>query len=302
MQLDKPSVSVIITCFNQEHLIAETLRSVAVQTLRDLEAIVVDDGSTDNSVAVVNQFIAGDPRFRLLLQENRGVAAARNTGFRAARGQFLQFLDGDDLLDPNKLELQLEQLSRQPDVSVSLCHHRFLNHATGQTSRWSFAPIQPQPLQQLLSGWHAGVSIPVHSPLYRRSIWNENEAPYPDDYRGRCEDWVFLVIVALKGTRFTSLDQELCTYRLGCNGFTATIENSCGAALEAAAYISRMLPAAEQSQFLRSVCDRTLRRYLETKRPEILTGSFHWRLGRTLTAPWRAVTVLVKKISVHVKN
>lgn len=296
MPADHADVSVVVTCFNQSRLIIETLQSVACQTHRNFECIVVDDGSSDHSTVEIEAFARKHPRFRLITQTNQGVAAARNTGFQQARGRFIQFLDGDDLIDPDKLELQLKHLELHPELSLVLCRHRFLDHRSGNLSRHHFQPIQPHPLQQLLDRWHAGVSIPVHAPLFRRSIWTTSELPYPISYRGRCEDWVFLVMVALTGAEFGSVDRELCTYRLGCSNFTADAENSCCAAIEAAVFISSLLPESARAKFFSGVCHRTLRRYLELQKPGILSESISWRIGRFLTAPLTALDRFVSAL------
>jgi glycosyltransferase involved in cell wall biosynthesis len=104
-----PRVSVIIPSFNRAHCIAGSVESVLAQSFRDLEVIVVDDGSTDNTQEVLAQF--GD-RIRVIRQANAGVSAARNAGMRAARAGWIAFLDSDDLWRPEKLQAQIECLEK----------------------------------------------------------------------------------------------------------------------------------------------------------------------------------------------
>lgn len=111
-----PLVSVIIPTYNCAHFLGQAIRSVLEQTFMDYEIIVVDDGSTDDTSAVLGQF--GD-RVRHVSQANRGNAAARNTGIALARGQWLCFLDADDMWAPRKLERQLIDLISTPGNSVS---------------------------------------------------------------------------------------------------------------------------------------------------------------------------------------
>lgn len=98
-------VSVVIPTFNRAGMVAQAVRSVLDQTHRDLECLVVDDGSTDDTPAVLAGF--GDSRLRVLSQPNRGVSAARNAGIAAATGDILALLDSDDLFLPEKIERQL---------------------------------------------------------------------------------------------------------------------------------------------------------------------------------------------------
>jgi len=104
-RLVTPTVSVVITTYNQAPYIGATIASVLDQTYRDLEIIVVDDGSTDGSEAAVAPY---QSRLHYIRQGNRGVAAARNTGIRHAKGRMLALLDGDDLWHPEKLQRQLD--------------------------------------------------------------------------------------------------------------------------------------------------------------------------------------------------
>ena len=97
-------VSVIIPVYNVENYLRQNLQSVADQTIRDIEIICVDDGSTDSSYSIIEEFAEKDSRFIPVKQENGGAGAARNNGLRRARGKYLSFLDSDDFFDPAMLE------------------------------------------------------------------------------------------------------------------------------------------------------------------------------------------------------
>src|SRR5438067_8688174 len=106
--------TVILTAFNQDWVLGQTLASVAAQTYRPLECVIVDDGSTDNTAAVVNEFVqrhSRDLTVKYIYQLNRGAQTARNVGIQASTGEFIQFLDGDDVLEPSKIESQITFLS-----------------------------------------------------------------------------------------------------------------------------------------------------------------------------------------------
>jgi glycosyltransferase involved in cell wall biosynthesis len=107
---------VIIPCFNRERFIEEAIRTVLAQTFLDFEVVVVDDGSTDGSAEVVRKIL--DERVRLIAQRNRGPSEARNSGLAGARGQWVKFLDSDDLMEPNCLKEQLECMQLAPPNSV----------------------------------------------------------------------------------------------------------------------------------------------------------------------------------------
>lgn len=115
----KMLVSVVIPAYNAAEWIAETLDSVLQQTHKDLEIVVVDDGSTDRTIEVAEECLKkGAVPYRILSQPNKSAAAARNRGWQVARGSWIQFLDADDLLHPQKLELQIAESSRRPEADV----------------------------------------------------------------------------------------------------------------------------------------------------------------------------------------
>ena len=112
-----PEISVIIPVFNGEDFIADAIQSVQAQTLRPCEIIVIDDGSTDRTSHVVEQ-LGGPVRITLLRQENRGIGAARNAGVALARGEWVAFLDADDIWYPNKLEVQVGYIEAYPGFGM----------------------------------------------------------------------------------------------------------------------------------------------------------------------------------------
>lgn len=116
-------ISVVIPLYNKEERIAHTLQSVFTQTFQDFEIVVVDDGSTDNSVEEVEKFT--DSRIRLIHQTNAGVSAARNRGIEEARGELIAFLDADDEWKPRYLETQYGLYQKYPECSVYVCNYEF---------------------------------------------------------------------------------------------------------------------------------------------------------------------------------
>ncbi len=109
-----PTISVVIPAYNAEKTILETIESVRQQTFTDFELIVIDDGSSDHTAELINAI--ADDRLRLFSYENGGLSIARNRGIDRASGEFIAFLDADDLWTPDKLELQLEALQKHPDA------------------------------------------------------------------------------------------------------------------------------------------------------------------------------------------
>jgi glycosyltransferase involved in cell wall biosynthesis len=111
-----PTISVIVPAYNAEQTILETITSVQQQTFSDFELIVINDGSTDRTLELLNT--VNDPRLKIFSYPNGGVSVARNRGIARATGEFIAFLDADDLWTPDKLDLQLAALQQQPEAGV----------------------------------------------------------------------------------------------------------------------------------------------------------------------------------------
>lgn len=139
--LNLPLVSVIIPAYNASPFIRRTLASVLAQTYDHFEVLVVDDGSTDDTVAIVQEVAAADARVRLFRQPNRGVAAARNLAIRASRGEFIAPIDADDVWYPRKIEKQVEcMLKAGPSVGVVYCWWTRIDEddqLTGYSPQWA---------------------------------------------------------------------------------------------------------------------------------------------------------------------
>jgi len=116
-----PRVSIIIPTWNRSRVLCEAVDSALAQSFTDSEVVVVDDGSTDDTAAVVAARYGPLPRVRYLRQPNAGPASARNRGVRESRGALIAFLDSDDLWEPSKLELQVDQLDRHAEAALSFC-------------------------------------------------------------------------------------------------------------------------------------------------------------------------------------
>lgn len=201
------TVSIIIPCYNYGWLLAETLDSVIAQTHQLWECIVVDDGSTDNTKAVVEQYQALDKRFSYLHQVNGGMSAARNSGLRVAKGKYIQFLDADDLIMPRKLELQSKFLAENPHVDIVYGGVRYFRHGERDQLSQSFN-MQDRPWMTPLQGKGASIlkamieenQMVTNAPLLNSSVIKK-VGMFSVKMRGM-EDWDFWVRCAAANMYF----------------------------------------------------------------------------------------------------
>ena len=205
-------ITVVVPCFNAETTLARTLASVADQTYKNIEVLIVDDGSTDSSAEIAHGFVRVDSRMRLLSQPNSGVAAARNLGIAAAEGEFIALIDADDLWQPEKLESQLPPLLDDP--SVGLVYSWFDNIDVDDGvffggSRYSFEGVV---LEQLcrFDFIGNGSNALMRTKLLRK-IGGYDPSLRARDAEG-CEDWkVALELAEL--CRFAVVERSLTGYR-----------------------------------------------------------------------------------------
>jgi glycosyltransferase involved in cell wall biosynthesis len=148
---EQPLVSVILPVYNGARFLRAALESVFSQTYRAFEVIVVDDGSVDESGAIAQSF----PEAHYIRQENQGVAAARNNGIDAARGEFFAFLDQDDLWTPEKLKVQIDYLLNHPDVGYTLTRQQYFLEPGAELPVW----FRKELLSTVHTGWVLGTLV-----------------------------------------------------------------------------------------------------------------------------------------------
>ncbi|MEV1287840.1 glycosyltransferase [Micromonospora sp. NPDC049679] len=176
-------LTVVVPIYNVERYLAECLASLAGQTYRDLDIVLVDDGSTDASAAVAQEWTAQDPRFRLLRQANQGLGAARNAGIRTATGDYLAFVDSDDVLPPYAFEVLVGALERSGS-----------DFASGNVALWTSRGLRQSPLHR---GTHRHTRLGVRlsdqrnlvydrlacNKVFRRSFWEKHGLRFPEGVR-----------------------------------------------------------------------------------------------------------------------
>jgi len=141
-------ISVVIPLYNKSLTIGNTISSVLNQSCQDFEVVIVDDGSTDNSVEVVNQYVSDSSKIRLFHQANQGVCAARNKGVYESKGEFVAFLDADDLWHPRYLELMNNMIKDKPDAGM-YCSAGFYSRYDGKGKLLRIANKYPKPSQHI---------------------------------------------------------------------------------------------------------------------------------------------------------
>ena len=189
-------VTTIIPVFNRAAMLRDAVESVLAQTYRPIEIVIVDDGSTDDTARVADALAAAHAEIRVLHQANRGVGPAREAGRLTARGEFIQYLDSDDVLYPQKFELQVAGLHEHPECGASYGWTR---------ARSADGTVEPRPVKR--TGEKLEAMFPAMleqrwwhtlTPLYRRSVVDRAGAWL--SLRNE-EDWEYDARIAALGVR-----------------------------------------------------------------------------------------------------
>jgi len=208
-----PLVSVVIPAYNAAATLDETLRSARAQTHRALEIIVVNDGSTDQTRAIALQHAAIDGRVQIVDQDNAGLAAARNAGWRRAQSDLIAFLDADDLWAPRKIERQVEALrAGNEKVGLVYCGSVRIDAKGLVTSRWPVPHLDGDVLAQLFTGNFVGNGSVVL--VRRQALVDANgfdTALRAANAQG-CEDYLLQCRIAEK-YHFAVVPEQLVGYR-----------------------------------------------------------------------------------------
>lgn len=138
--MKQPLVSIIIPTFNNQSTIANTLSSVYEQTYSDIEVIIVDDGSTDDSRNVIPEYIQDKPFSRLISQINKGPSAARNLGFESSNGEYLVFLDADDIIAPTYIEECVRKFQATPSLGIVFSQTHLIDDQVGVFQLADYSP------------------------------------------------------------------------------------------------------------------------------------------------------------------
>lgn len=200
-------ISVITPSYNHGRYLKDAVTSVLAQTYKDWEAIIVDDGSTDNTREVAAQFT--DPRVRYIYQDNRGLPGARNAGIRIAHGRYLAFLDADDEWDPRFLEVCRSTLAARETVVAVVTLNRFIDKSGTLLPQLGGHSVKPERFRsRLIEGgfFPANAVLVLAEVVHRVGLFDES--------LNSVEDWDLWLRVAANGGTVLCIAQPLARYRV----------------------------------------------------------------------------------------
>lgn len=208
-----PLVSIIIPTYNNGDVVCQAIDCSLEQTYGNLEIIVVDDGSSDDTEEVVRERY--HDRVIYLRQQNKGAGGARNTGVRQASGKYVQFLDADDLLASNKISIQMKELGKKPGKSLSYCDYLVCDMDRNPVKYKRVSPVikSENPFDDIMLKWETELCIPVHCFMFDISFFKDHGVTFDESLQAN-EDWdCWMSIFALSPEVFF-VDEVLAYYRV----------------------------------------------------------------------------------------
>lgn len=212
-------VSIVIPAYNADRFIAQTLDSVLAQTFTAFEVIVVNDGSTDRTQEIVEHYLLTDDRVRLINQINQGISATRQRGQKAAKGDFIAFLDADDLWMPQNLETHLRHFAGNPNLGISFGRVEFMQDdgtPTGVYSTARLKRIEPAHL------FYENLLTTTSNAIVRRAVF-EQIGGFDYDLCGT-EDQEFFLRARCFGWEVAGVEDVLIRYRITAGGLSSRLD------------------------------------------------------------------------------
>jgi glycosyltransferase involved in cell wall biosynthesis len=258
---------------------AEALDSVLAQTYKNWECIIINDGSTDGTEKIAKAYEEKDKRFKYQKKQNGGLSSARNAGLKIATGEWIQFLDSDDYIVPQKFELALGLLNDHPGAEIIVSDFKMFVDRPGDATD-AYCQINQECLtfENILVGWDAEFNIPIHCGLFKASLFREN---YFVESLKVSEDLVMWLNLFNKKVKAVFLDQALAYYRINPNSMTKDKVFLRNNLVEAYIYIMQTLPTEYQSKFISSVLHHLYSTLLHKERDiERLEAKLYYKLEK----------------------
>jgi glycosyltransferase involved in cell wall biosynthesis len=208
----KPLFSILVPTYNQAKYLPETLDSIINQTYDDWEAVVVNDGSTDETAEVLKKYVEKDSRIRAFYKDNGGVSSALNEGLRNARGEWICWLSSDDLFERDKLEIHLQAIREYPDIHFFHTNYSVLYEDTGCISPSGLnlstfiPPLELQVLKFFEINYFNGISIAIHRDIF------EQVGHFNEGYKAGQDFDMWLRISTLYRSHF--INKQTCITRI----------------------------------------------------------------------------------------
>jgi len=203
-----PMISVVMSVYNAEKYLQEAIQSILTQTYKDFEFIIINDGSSDKSLEIIEKYRNQDERIVLISRENRGLIASLNEGIEKARGKYIARMDADDISLPERFEKQLE-LMEKDTLDICGCHYFLINEKN------DFVSVFLAPIIKSSFYYHMANTVPFGHPsvMYRKDFFERHNLFYGKSRYQNAEDYALWLNMWQLGASFGNVNAFLFKYR-----------------------------------------------------------------------------------------
>lgn len=244
-------ISIIVPCFNQAQYLPEALQSVLEQTYSNWECIIVNDGSSDQTHEVAQEWLAKDARFKYIQKVNGGLSSARNSGLEISIGDYIQFLDSDDCLSRNKLQISILQIKNPKESNIILTNFKMFSIDCND-SLTAYCDLKQELLtfNNVLYYWDYKFTIPIHCGLFSKSFFLDFK--FPEVLKAK-EDWIMWLVLFQKVSNIVFIDKVLAFYRTHDRNMTKDFNHMISNRLKALDYLDKVISQKDYKEYLLSI-------------------------------------------------
>jgi glycosyltransferase involved in cell wall biosynthesis len=273
-------VSIIIPCYNQANFLQEAVESVLLQTFKDFECIIVNDGSSDNTEEIALNLKSNDLRIKYLKKENGGLSSARNAGIAISKGKYILPLDADDKIGLNYITEAVEILESHDSVKIVYCDAEFFGEKSG---KWELPTFEPN---KMLLYNHIFCSA-----IFRKKDFNKTKG-YDREMKFGWEDWEFWLSLLETGGEVYKLNTVRFYYRIRNGSMVSSMTEEQRTFLKMRVYLNHFKMYDRLFSDPISLYEENLNLKLKCER---LENSKYYKLGRILLLPLKIIYNLFRK-------
>lgn len=251
--MNKPLVSIIVPCYNQAQYLDEALLSVFEQSYTHWECFIINDGSTDNTEEVAENWIARDSRFIYLYQENGGLSSARNGGLDIVKGDYIQFLDADDCLHNLKFEKSLEKV-KQVNANLIISNYVSFNIDKAEIipPRYRLQEAYFN-FESVVFKWDYEFVIPIHCALFDAKYFENFRFP---PFLKAKEDWVMWITIFKNNPTTSFINKPYALYRDHQNSMTKDLQQMQANYIKSLLYLKNVLDDNDFDKLIEQVLEK----------------------------------------------
>lgn len=230
-------VSIIIPCYNQGEFLNATIKSIVNQSFVNWECLLINDGSTDNTEEIVKQWSTKDSRIKYFYKKNEGLSSARNLGLDRAKGDYIQFLDSDDVLHSSKLKVSID-LFKNHSIDIAISNFNVFSSIEKLLPPYCILSQELFNFDAILYKWDSSFTIPIHCGLFKGDLFTNFR--FPEHLKAK-EDWIMWVsLFKDKKSKVLYINKPLALYRRNIKGMTKS-SNMLPEYLKAIEYLKTIL-------------------------------------------------------------